>query len=187
MDDNKREALQQAQYIYDDVSKWLNFCELKHAGMFAAYIALFIAITQIKHEIPLCLVVLGLIVTMICAGINGFSFMPFLNRNKRVVCALRTRISGLRSENLVFYQAIIVQSITFNENGYMDTRERYKSAFLSEFSLTQANCGRLIDNYLDQIVEISLVTFIKACLFDIACKCSAVAIALMVIMIICIA
>ena len=187
MDDNECEALQQAQYIYDDVSKWLSFCELKHAGMFAAYIALFIAIMQIQYDIPLWSVALGLISTLVCACINGFSFIPFLNRNKRVVCALRKRISGLRSENLVFYQAIVVQSITLNENGYTDSREDYKTAFLSKFSLTMRECNGLIDNYLDQIVETSLIASIKAYLFDIACRCSILVIAAMIVMIVCIA
>ena len=189
MNNDEVDALEQAQKIYEDVSGWLNFCEIKHAGMFAAYVALFIAIMQSISEIPTWSGVFGLAAALLCACINGVSFVPFLNQSNIVVRRCRAKISEsiYRDKNLVFYQAIFAQSVTLNRNGYDDTRANYKNEFLSQFGIRLEQCSPLLNDYLSQIVDVSLVASVKAYLFTVACKCSIIFIASIICMLVCIA
>lgn len=188
-------ALEEAQKIYADISSWLNFCEIKHAGMFAAYIALFIAVLQLeilRYEAVRAGV---LLIMLFNIAIHVASFFPFLNRNKYVrYRALAALKNILKQKNRVFYQSIFVQSNQIDRNVIKDIRENYKKFFLEAFS----NCssedqqmviktGSLLDNYLDQVVEVSVVASVKAYLFEIACKLSVVTAIALAIMIICIA
>lgn len=188
-------ALEEAQKIYADISNWLNFCEIKHAGMLAAYIALFIAILQLEILSSEAIRAGVLLVMLLNIAIHVISFFPFLNRNQYVRYKARIALEDtLEQNNRVFYQSIFVQSNQIDQNVVKDTREDYKKFFLEEFSNYSSEnqqlvveTGSLLDNYLDQVVEVSAVASVKVYLFEIACKLSIVTAIALAIMIICIA
>lgn len=187
MKEDERQALEEAQKIYADVSNWLNFCELKHAGMFAAYIALFIAVLQLETSICIGARIAVLSAILVCVVINGLSFIPFLNQSKWIVrkCRNVIRING--NENKVFYQSIFARSVRIKNDKAVDSRNDYKQLFMKEFPGKILQPGSLLDNYLDQIVDISMVVSIKAYLFSIACKFSVLVIFFCIVMLVCIA
>ena len=47
MERNETETMQEIQNIYTDVSEWLKFAEAKHAGLFAVWTAVLIAVMSI--------------------------------------------------------------------------------------------------------------------------------------------
>ena len=179
-------ALEEAQKIYADVSSWLNFCELKHAGMFAAYMALFIAIVQLKvhwGEVQ-ALVLIALLLCLIC---NVVSFIPFLIQREWIKKVSWRKIPPNLKVNRVFYNSIFRQSHTMVNGKLNDVRSDYKNFFMSEFSGVRLASGSLLDNYLDQIVEVSSVAAIKYYLFGLACKMSSLIVLTVVVLIIVIA
>lgn len=164
MNNNGRKALCEIQKIYDDVSKWTNYFEVKHAAMLAAEVALLVGIIKIQISFIaiqfIFIIFLG--ITMI---INAISLMPFLNRKLKFVKWCRKDIKNA-SENLVFYQSIFALSI--DQNSGVDTRDNYKRKFLAIFNINLQQCPKLINNYLDQVVEVSIVVSVEAWLFKIA-------------------
>lgn len=181
-------ALEEAQKIYADVSSWLNFCELKHAGMFAAYMALFIAVLQLESNVWVGARVIVLLALMPCLICNVTSFIPFLNQRKWIKKASWRKISPNVKVNRVFYNSIFQQSHTMVNGILNDVPSDYKNFFMSGVS-SQVTLvpGSLLDNYLDQIIDISDVAAIKYYLFGLACKISALVVFAVVVLIVFIA
>lgn len=180
-------ALDEAQKIYADISSWLNFCELKHAGMFAAYMALFIAVLQLEIDGWIGAQVVVLLALIPCLICNVISFIPVLNQRKWIKKASWRKIHPNLKVNRVFYNSIFQQSHTISNGKLNDVRSDYKNFFMSEFSGARLVSGSLLDNYLDQIVEVSSVAAIKYYLFGLACKMSSLIVVTVVVLIIVIA
>lgn len=183
----QEQAMEEAQKIYADVSSWLNFCELKHAGMFAAYVALFIAVVQLDIEVWVGARVLVLAALMPCLICNAISFIPLLNYKERLKKKSWQSTMLNSNENRVFYRSIFQKSHNIVNGKLNDVRPDYKNLFMSGFPGAQLAPGSLLDNYLDQIVEVSSVAAIKYYLFGLACKMSVLIVFAVIALIICIA
>lgn len=165
MCNNSKEALHEIQKIYDDVSKWTNYFEVKHAAMLAAEVALLAGLVGII-KIPTYYIAIQLIFIIFLSFtmiINAISLMPFLNRKWKLVKWCRKDIKNA-SENLVFYQSIFALSI--DQNSGVDTRDNYKRKFLAIFNINLQQCPKLIDDYLNQVIEVSIVVSVEAWLFN---------------------
>lgn len=163
--ENEKDTLEEIQKIYTDVSEWLKFAEAKHAGMFAVWTAVLIAIMSRDGFWEIITIGNVLIVIAIIGGIliSLVSFFPFLNHWSfiREKCYHKYQ---LYSGNSVFYQAIYVD--TYSLNGVEDSIQKYM-VILSGCGLTLTG-NKLENDYLKQIVEISAVGTIKIYLFGLA-------------------
>lgn len=158
--------LEEIQKIYNDVSEWLKFLEAKHAGLFAVWTAMFIAIITIDDfwNIDIFIRTAVIIIILIGITINLLSFVPFLNR----VLFLKKKCYEKykkNKNNMIFYQSIFVSTYS-EENKIQDSIEKYKQ-ILSE-SFPQEPDGKIINDYIKQIIQVSEVAAIKAYLFNIA-------------------
>ena len=71
--------IEQLEKIYLDVSEWLKFLELKHAGMLAAWIAVFVAIMSVEKAGEIISIMT--IICLIGISLSIIPFCPFLNQN----------------------------------------------------------------------------------------------------------
>lgn len=162
--------LEELKSIYQDINEWLKFAEAKHAGLFAALIALFIAILTEESLFSCCPLIKSGILIFLIIGIlfDLLSFFPFLNRCPliRKMCYQKYKT---HSGNLVFYQSIFIDTCP---NGVYNSNSCsiYKAKFLSNFSQQEDN--GLIDDYVKQIIQVSIVGTIKIYLFNLATKLS---------------
>lgn len=158
-------ALQEIQNIYTDVSEWLKFAEAKHAGLFAVWTAVLIAVISIDGFLNKITVIKGLVLAVILIGIliSLISFFPFLNRFT-ILKKLCLRKYQNYTENSVFYQSVFVD--TYSEKGVQDSVDIY-SKILEGKGLKLCN-SELEKDYLKQIIEVSAVGTIKVYLFGIA-------------------
>lgn len=151
-----------------DVSEWLKFVEAKHAGLFAVWTALMIAIISNNHlgdKITVGKAII-FIVVIIGIAINALSFMPFLNRCKGIKRFCYNKYAKqLIDGNLIFYQEIFVA--TYSDN-IQDSLKKYEKAF--EDKELQLQDNKLAMDYLKQIIEVSTVGTIKVFLFNIAVR-----------------
>lgn len=165
MSEDRGKALQELQAIYADVSEWLRFAEAKHAGLFAVWTAILIAVISIDSFFDRITMEKALLLIIILVGImiDLISFLPFLNRDARIRrwCYKEyKRYSG----NSLFYQSIFVD--TYSESG--DSIHKYKT-ILAGKGLELEN-SELEKDYLKQIVEVSTVGTIKVYLFRVAAQ-----------------
>jgi len=161
-------CIEEVQKIYGDVSEWLKFIETKHAGLFAVWTALLIAIITFDSFEKSSIFVKTVIVIPILIGIliDLMSFTPFLNKNKcmRKKCY---RYYSSSTENMVFYVSIFVD--TYSEDGNIHhSVEKYKTILAVE-NYEDLNT-KIVTDYVKQIIEISTIATIKAYLFSLATR-----------------
>lgn len=159
--------MEEMHKIYTDVSEWLKFIEAKHAGLFAVWAAILIAVISSnefwyiiawKKTIVIVIILVGLLLNMV-------SFFPFLNN----MCFIKRRCYRRyypTKENSVFFQAIFI--ISYNEEKNESSIEKYRDILISR-GITLPNNMLAVD-YLHQIVDISVIAVIKTYLFEIAIK-----------------
>ncbi len=160
MSDNER-AISLAQTIYQDINEWLKFAEAKHAALIAAWIALWIGIISLDLQYPFTIVQFtALICIILCASINFFSFFPLLNKSECLKRRCVKKYSNT-SQNTLFYISIFIQSANPNT---------YKTNFMKTLEIPKHPISKLLDNYLNQIIDVSAVATIKVYLFAISLK-----------------
>ncbi|MCD7990272.1 MAG: hypothetical protein LUK37_00170 [Clostridia bacterium] len=166
---NAKDSLDQIKDIYQDINEWLKFIEAKHAGLFAIWIALFVALlSENEHfSVHLTIYTTLLILLLLGAFINLISFMPFLNKSnfiRRICYNSYKKISG----NKVFYQSVFVD--TYSSDAYNATIScnKYKQLFSTDFDLSCTSS--LLDDYIRQVIEVSTVATIKTYLFGLSIK-----------------
>lgn len=162
-------SLEEIQKIYQDVSEWLKFAEAKHAGLFAAWIAIFISLFSENNTFysSLKLKSIILVLLLIGASINLCSFIPFLNRCSiiRELCYRKYKsVSG----NQVFYQSIFVDTYTGKKYQHLESCNKYKKIIMGTFNIN--NASPLIDDYIRQVIENATVGTVKIYLFDLSVK-----------------
>lgn len=163
MNDNER-AISLAQTIYQDINEWLKFAEAKHAALIAAWIALWIGIISLELQYPFTIVqYTALICIMLCASINFLSFFPLLNKSARLKKRCVKKYSNT-SQNTLFYISIFIQSANPNT---------YKASFMNTLEMPIQPIPKLLDNYLNQIIDVSAVATIKVYLFALSLKLAA--------------
>lgn len=165
MEKSEAAALQEIQNIYTDVSEWLKFAEAKHAGLFAVWTAVLIAVISIDGFFDKITIIKGVILVAVLIGIliDLISFLPFLNRSTFIQKLCLHKYCGYTG-NSVFYQTIFVD--TYSEKGLQDSVEKY-SKILKRRGLKLCN-SELEKDYLKQIIEVSTVGTIKVYLFGMA-------------------
>ncbi|GFO85837.1 hypothetical protein [Anaerostipes butyraticus] len=160
-------AMQEIQYIYKDVSEWLKFAEVKHAGLFAVWTAILISLVSEKDWFnePLVENTFLLIIAFGGSLINIISFIPFLNRSQYIKEKCYQKYCKY-ANNSVFYQSVFVA--TYSKIGIQDSVEKY-IRMLEKKGVHFENI-QLEEDYLKQIIEVSTVATIKIYLFNVAVK-----------------
>lgn len=158
-------AIQEMKDIYSDISEWLKFAEAKHAGFFAAGIAI-IAIILDKCQGVNMKSCLAIIIPVLIMLPSLISQIPFLNGHptlvKRTVKYYSNKnIMQNNGQNNVFYLSIFIRSQTHSNT--------FKATYLNQMGATD-HSDILLNSYLDQIVEISKVASIKYYLFHVAIR-----------------
>ena len=162
--------LDEIKTIYGDVSEGLKFLETKHAGLFAVWTALLIAIiTNDGFEAwPILTKNIVIIPILIGATINLISFMPFLNKCRYIKKQCYKKYKDCK-ENSVFYQSVFV--MTYREDERFDLSvETYKNCLMSRMGDTQDISSKMSEDYIEQIVSVATVGTIKAYLFSLATR-----------------
>ena len=167
MDGEEWKMIEDLEKIYADVSEWLKFAEAKHAAALALWTALIVAVISVDLSSGInfkcyCVMLLIFIFGMM---LNVISFIPFLNRAKKLGDWCYKKISKKRNatNNLVFYQNIFLISgspaLDFNIR-----IDKYKDKLKLKYSTMSRDT--LLDSYIEQIVSVSTVATIKIFLFD---------------------
>lgn len=152
--------------IYSDVSEWLKFAEAKHTGALVLWTALLVAAFSTDEFYSLCDLQQVCLIAALFVGmlINVFAMIPFTNRIywiKKMCFDKYKKYSG----NLIFYQSIFV-SVGSPEKSLDDKVNKYIEMLKEEYQdLPQ---GKLITDYIKQIIEVATVTTIKTFLFGIS-------------------
>lgn len=160
-----QDAIQELKDIYSDVSEWLKFAEAKHAGFFAAGIAV-VAIILDKCQgisVKSCLAIIIPILLMIPSLISQIPFLnqhPFLVR-KTAQYYKKKNIAENIMQNNVFYLGIFIRS--------QADLNMFKSEYLQQIR-AEDQSDILLNSYLDQIIAVSKVASIKYYLFEVAVK-----------------
>ena len=152
--------------IYSDVSEWLKFAEAKHAGALALWTALIVAAFSVDNfyllsdPLQICIFA-ALFFGML---INVFAMMPFTNRIYWIRKLCYNKYKGY-SGNLVFYQSVFV-SVGSPEKSLDDKVSKYKEMLKEEYGCLPQ--GKLITDYIKQIIEVATVASIKTFLFSVS-------------------
>ncbi|MBQ8559670.1 MAG: hypothetical protein IJ439_06800 [Tyzzerella sp.] len=159
-------VLEEIQKIYSDVSEWVKFLEAKHAGLFAFWTALLIAVitSDVFAQMKIFWQLIVLVPIFIGSIINLISFIPFMNRLKWMRKKCYKKYSGL-TRNAVFYCSVFVN--TYSEEGDIDKSVEKYCKILKEYFVQDIE-GKLSMDYMKQIIEVSTVATIKAYLFGCA-------------------
>lgn len=162
----KNEVLEELKNIYSDVSEWLKFAEAKHAGMFAVWIALIVAVISNDNIFSKNIVLQTIIVVASSPGliINIISFVPFLNQQKSIKERCYKKYQAC-DKNAVFYTSIFVK--TYDEQGSRSNIISSYKQILKERGFEHLD-DPLIEDYICQIVDVSTVGSIKVYLFNVA-------------------
>lgn len=164
MDTNDLKA--DLEKIYGDISEWLKFAEAKHAGALVLWTALLVAAFSADKFYSLCDLKQVCLVAALLVGmlINLFAMIPFTNCIywiKKLCFNKYKKYTG----NLIFYQSVFV-SVGSPEKSLDEKVSKYKEMLREEYgSLPQ---GKLITDYMKQIIEVATVTSIKTFLFSIS-------------------
>lgn len=162
------DVLEEIQKIYADVSEWLKFVEAKHAGLFAVWTALMIALVSSDNFLTNITIEKAAVFISILIGIlvDLFSFMPFLNRCKILKKLCYNKYTKYQNDgNLIFYQEIFLS--TYNQQiDLQESLKKYREDF--ERKGFELHNNKLAMDYLKQIIEVSTVGTIKTFLFNIA-------------------
>lgn len=153
--------IEQLEKIYSDVSEWLKFLELKHAGMLAAWIAVFVAIMSVENTGEIISIMT--IICLVGISLSIIPFCPFLNQNDLIKNICHKRYCKNVGKNPLFYKDIFVESYTKNRR--IDTLEKYKKMLEIELGITVNTLSE--EAYIAQIVDVSTVATIKAYWFNI--------------------
>ena len=164
MEQNER-AISLAQTIYQDINEWLKFAETKHAALIAAWIALWIGIASLEIQDPFVIVqYTALVCIVICGFVNFLSFLPFLNKSEYLKERCIKKYGGT-TDNILFYLSVFIQSAPETTG-----RNTYKANFMNSLEGGDSAPCKLLDNYLDQIIDASTVATIKVYLFGLSLK-----------------
>lgn len=159
--------MEEVKNIYSDISEWLKFIEAKHAGVFAVWAAILIAIISNdrfwaaivwEKVIMLTVVFMGLFIEMV-------SFFPLLNSCSFIKDRCYKKYSPCR-ENCVFFQSVFVA--TYCKNDSKVEIEKYKKLLISRGVFLENSL--LVNDYLNQVIDLAQVTVIKTYLFEIIIK-----------------
>lgn len=157
------QAISLAQTIYQDINEWLKFAEAKHAALLAAWIALWIGIASLEIQEPFIKVrCIALICITICGFFNFLSFLPFLNKSECLKKRCMKKYGGAK-DNILFYLSVFIQSAPETTG-----RNTYKANFMNSLECGDSAPCKLLDNYLDQIIDVSTVATIKVYLFSLS-------------------
>lgn len=159
--------------IYHDAAEWLKFLEAKHTALFAAWIAILIAIFSIDDFYAINIINQVIIVSTICLGliINALALVPFLNNSKSIAEFIKKRAYEKYKgygNNAVFYITIFTQTYNIDNNFSDDSLNKYKD-ILQMRNLKGLN-KPLVHDYISQIIDVSTICCIKAYLFDLATR-----------------
>lgn len=159
--------LEEVQKIYSDVSEWLKFLEAKHAGTFAVWTALLIAVITSDFYSSLTILWKTIFILPILLGslINLVSFIPFLNKCKYFKKKAYNKYKDC-TDNAVFYQAIFVKSYPGELNESSSAVAKYIEILKTHFGIEIQDT--LTIDYVKQIVDVSTVATIKAYLFSVS-------------------
>lgn len=168
-----KNTLEELKNIYSDASEWLKFLKAKHAGLFAVWTALLIALFSADqfYDLQLCgQIVLTLLV---CTGIliNAVALAPFLNQQKGLKKYIQDKAFSKYKEcgeSAVFYISIFVKTYSTGNNHHIEEQRKYKE-ILENRDLKNLD-GLLCKDYISQIIDISIIGSMKAYLFSIATK-----------------
>lgn len=171
MEENVYNSLEELKCIYTDASEWLKFLEAKHAGLFAVWTALLIAVFSIDQFYNLQVWEQIVLIILICLGImiNAVALTPFLNQQTGLKKYIQKKAYNKYkncSENAVFYVAIFVSTYNKESDYLMEALSKYKD-ILKTRKLDKLD-ELLCKDYINQIVNVSIVGSIKAYLFDLA-------------------
>lgn len=164
-----KEILGEAQKIYNDVSEWLKYAETKNAGIFAVWTAFLIgmATSEIYWNLHISIQIILLFPLLLGLMLTTLTFLPFLNRIPFLKQMCYRKYKGTRNlKNIVFYQDIFVAA------GYKEDRTEAVEEYRSLFSQKVGHIvqGELIDEYLQQIVDVSTVAIVKIYLFGLSIR-----------------
>lgn len=166
---NDREILEEVQKIYNDISEWLKYAETKNAGVFAVWTAFLIGIvtSDIYWGLHIYIQILVLFPLLFGLMLTTLTFLPFLNRISFLKQMCYRKYKGTRNlKNIVFYQDVFV-AIGHKEDR-TEAVEEYRRLFSQKVGhIVQ---GDLIDEYLQQIVDVSTVAIMKIYLFGISIR-----------------
>ncbi|MBR5597605.1 MAG: hypothetical protein IKW30_09395 [Lachnospiraceae bacterium] len=152
--------------IYSDVSEWLKYAEVKHAGILVFWTALVVAAFSVDKFYNLTdeLQIYILLAMVLGILINIFALVPFTNRIKWLKKMCYNRYKEYAG-NLVFYQSIFV-SVSLPNLTLDEEADRYKEILKEEFGYVPQ--GKIITDYIKQIIEVATVATIKTFLFSIS-------------------
>ncbi len=164
-----KEILEEVQKIYNDVSEWLKYAETKNAGIFAIWTAFIIGMvtSEIYWELHISIQIILLFPLLLGLMFTTLTFLPFLNRIPFLKQMCYKKYKGTRNlKNIMFYQDIFVVA------GYQDDRteavEKYRRLFSQKVGRIVQ--GELIDQYFQQIVDVSTVAIMKIYLFGLSVR-----------------
>lgn len=168
-----RDNLEELKHIYADVSEWLKFLEAKHAGLFAVWTAVIIALFSTDQFYKLLIWKQVAMVILACVGIliSAIALVPFLNQQKILKKCIQkmayNKYKGYK-ENTVFYTATFVSTYNTDTDYRNEAFNRYK-AILESRNFEDLD-DPLNQDYMNQIIDVSTVGSIKAYLFNVATK-----------------
>ena len=130
-----KNTLEELKNIYSDASEWLKFLEAKHAGLFAVWTALLIALFSADqfYDLQLCgQIVLTLLV---CTGIliNAVALAPFLNQQKGLKKYIQDKAFSKYKEcgeSAVFYISIFVKNCKEKDKKILDNNNFFATVLL---------------------------------------------------------
>ncbi|MBS6161140.1 MAG: hypothetical protein KIC52_07800 [Firmicutes bacterium] len=164
-----KEILEEVQKIYNDISEWLKYAETKNAGVFAVWTAFLIGIatSDIYWELHIYIQILLLFPLLFGLMLTTLTFLPFLNRISFLKQMCYRKYKGTRKQkNILFYQDVFVAA------GYKEDRSEAVEEYRKLFSKKVGRIvqGELVDEYFQQIVDVSTVAIIKIYLFGISVR-----------------
>ena len=164
----RNEILQDLKDIYADVSEWLKFAEAKHTAALAFLSAVIVAVLSTENFYKLDIIYQRAIIILLLLGllINIFSFLPFTN-NIKLLKNDCYRVYSKEKGNLIFYKSIFV-SVGSPDLKLSDKVNNYKNFLKQEYG--QKPQGKLITDYIIQIIQVATVASIKTFLFSIIVK-----------------
>lgn len=174
----KEKLVEELRAINNDVSEWLKFGEAKHAGVFAVWTALVIAIisseTYWRQDNEIKMII---IIPLIGILISCLAFLPFTNRIAVIKGLCYIKYKNIKSENILFYQNIFI--VAGCEKDRKMGIDNYKKLLKRNYEIEME--GELIDNYIQQIIDISTVATIKFYLFNWSIKYIVISVVLAVV------
>ncbi len=147
----------------------MEYTETKNAGIFAVWTAFLIGMvtSEIYWELHISIQIMLFFPLLLGLMLTTLTFLPFLDRIPFLKQMCYRKYRGTRNlKNIVFYQDIFVGA------GYKDNRteavEEYRRLFSQKVGRIVQ--GELIEQYFQQIVDVSTVAIMKIYLFGISIR-----------------